>query len=96
MWLSALLHAHGARIVRVKGLLRTTAGRNALVLHGVQHMMHPPRHLSEAEDDGSPGFLVFITQGIDKARIIASLDAFLRAAQRLAPPASTGTRLECA
>lgn len=83
LWLSALLHAHGSRIVRVKGLLRTTASAAPLVIHGVQHVVHPPRHLRSEDDDGQPGFLVFITNGIERQAIEASLERFLG---RLAPP----------
>ena len=76
LWLSALLHAHGDRILRVKGVVRTAASRQPLVIHGVQHVMHPPSHL--AEDDGTPSFLVFITRGLGRNAVAGSLDAFLR------------------
>ncbi|KAB1071658.1 CobW family GTP-binding protein [Methylobacterium planeticum] len=77
LWLSALLHAHGSRIVRVKGLLRTTTSPAPLVIHGVQHVVHPPRHLRPEDDDGQPGYLVFITNGIGRREIEESLDRFL-------------------
>jgi G3E family GTPase len=76
LWLSALLHRHGERILRVKGLIRTSAGANALVIHGVQHSMHPPVHLV-GEDDGRPSFLVFITRNLDRAEVEQSLLRFL-------------------
>ena len=82
VWLSALLYAHGDRILRVKGLLATSSSREPLVIHGVQHVMHPPTHLARAEAD-QPGFLVFITKGIGKAEIAGSLEQFLALA--LAP-----------
>ena len=87
VWLSALLHVHGTRILRVKGLVRTTAGQEALVIHGVQHTMHPPSHLRLADTDDTPSFLVFITNGLAKARVECSLAAFLALA---ADPAATG------
>lgn len=77
LWLSALLYRHGDRILRVKGMIRTSAGANPIVIHGVQHSMHPPVHLI-GEDDGQPSFLVFITRGLDRAQIEQSLDRFLR------------------
>lgn len=76
LWLSALLHRHGDRILRVKGLIRTSAGANPVVIHGVQHSMHPPVHLI-GDDDGQPSFLVFITRNLDRARIEQSLHRFL-------------------
>jgi G3E family GTPase len=77
LWLSALLHRHGDRILRVKGLIRTSAGANPVVIHGVQHSMHPPVHLIGG-DDGQPSFLVFITRGLDRAQIEQSLRRFLQ------------------
>ncbi|MEP9350068.1 GTP-binding protein [Xanthobacter sp. KR7-225] len=71
LWLSALLHAHGDRILRVKGLLRTTSSDQPLAIHGVQHVMHPPTHISGG--DGGPSFLVFIAAGIRKPDIERSL-----------------------
>jgi G3E family GTPase len=76
LWLSALLHRHGDRILRVKGLVRTSAGANPIVIHGVQHAMHPPVHLT-GEDDGQKSFLVFITRGLERDRIEGSLERFL-------------------
>lgn len=76
LWLSALLHRHGDRILRVKGLVRTSAGANPIVIHGVQHSMQPPVHLIGA-DDGQKSFLVFITRGLDRAAIENSLTRFL-------------------
>lgn len=71
VWLSALLHAHGDRILRVKGLLRTTSSREPLAIHGVQHVMHPPTHVTDP--DPGPSVLVFITAGLGRAEIERSL-----------------------
>lgn len=77
LWLSALLHRHGDRILRVKGLVRTSASANPIVIHGVQHSMHPPVHLIGA-DDGQKAFLVFITRELERAAIENSLTPFLK------------------
>lgn len=87
LWLSALLHAHGDRILRVKGLLRTTSSDRPLAIHGVQHVMHPPTHLPER--DAGPSFLVFIARGIRKAEIELSLARLL---ERCAPFAAREAR----
>lgn len=76
LWLSALLHRHGDRILRVKGLVRTSAGADPIVIHGVQHSMHPPVHLS-GTDDGQRSFLVFITRGLQRTAIELSMARFL-------------------
>jgi G3E family GTPase len=76
LWLSALLHRHGDRILRVKGLVRTSAGANPIVIHGVQHSMHPPVHLV-GEDNLQEPFLVFITRNMNRALIESSLMRFM-------------------
>lgn len=79
LWLSAVLHAHGDKILRVKGIVRTTTSKDALVIHGVQHVMHPPRHMPLVGATETPSYLVFITQGISKEAIQASIRHHLKA-----------------
>jgi G3E family GTPase len=94
LWLSALLHRHGDRILRVKGLVRTSAGANPIVIHGVQHSMHPPVHLV-GEDTGQESFLVFITRNMDRAAIESSLTRFMALTERQQPiPGDANTSRE--
>jgi G3E family GTPase len=79
IWLTLLLHRHGVRILRVKGLLRVSDATGPIVLHGVQHVIHPPVHLEEWPDDDHASRLVFVVQGIDPALLRRSLMAYLRA-----------------
>jgi hypothetical protein len=46
--------------------------------------MHPPVHLT-GEDDGQKSFLVFITRGLERARIEDSLQRFLTLTDTEAP-----------
>jgi G3E family GTPase len=48
VWLSALLHARGDDVMRVKGVVRTPAGR--LLLQSVRKTVQSPEILPEAED----------------------------------------------
>lgn len=79
LWLSALLYAHGERVLRVKGLL-DAGGPGPVSVNGVQHVIHPPRHLESWPDGGAAGErrsrLVFITRGLDPAELESSLRAF--------------------
>lgn len=52
-----------------------------LAIHGVQHVMHPPTHITDPTP--GPSFLVFITSGIERPTIEASLRrmAFTSAAE---------------
>lgn len=71
VWLSALLHVHGDRIVRVKGVVRTPTGR--LLLQGVRRAVQSPEILPEpgAATDNT---LVLIGREIDPDRVKRSLD----------------------
>lgn len=75
IWLSALLHAHGASLWRIKGILDVGEAYPVLV-NGVQHMIYPPQHLADWPEDlrqsGKRSQLVIIADGIDPERIEAS------------------------
>lgn len=77
LWLSALLYAHGEKIYRVKGLLDTGEGGPVLI-NGVQHIIHPPRHLENWGGEERRSELVFIMKDIDPEVILDSLQAFQR------------------
>lgn len=86
LWLSALLHRHGDRILRVKGMVTVRSTGKPLVIQGVQHVMYPPIHLDEGEAPDQERGLVFITAGIEQAEIERSLRRFLAAVDSAALP----------
>jgi G3E family GTPase len=75
VWLTMLLHSHGLDVLRVKGLLDVGAA-GPVVLDGVQHVVHRPRHLDAWPDDDHRSRIVFITRDIERAAVLASLEAF--------------------
>ncbi len=79
IWLTMLLHTHGARVLRMKGLLNVGAERGPLLLEGVQHVMHAPRHLDAWPDDDRRSRLVFIVRGLERDTLSSSLLAFQEA-----------------
>jgi G3E family GTPase len=83
IWLTMLLHAHGARVLRVKGILNVAGLATPVVIHGVQHLIHPPAHLEVWPDSDRRSRIVFIVRGLDQSVIERSLAAF----HRLADPA---------
>ncbi len=84
IWLAMLLQSHGDDVLRVKGLLDTGA-EGPLVLHGVQHVIHPPTHLEAWPDDDRASRLVLIARGLRRDEVIRSINAF---------QASAGVRTE--
>lgn len=76
VWLTMLLARHGADVLRVKGLLDTN-GPGPVVLNGVQHAVHPPEHLEAWPDGDRRSRLTFVTAGLGREPIEASLRAFV-------------------
>jgi len=77
IWLSMLLHSHGADIWRVKGILNVEGSALPVVIHGVQQLIHAPLHLSAWPDDADRrSQLVLIGKLPPRAAIEASMQAF--------------------
>lgn len=77
VWLSMLLHAHGDKIKRVKGLLNLRGSEGPVVLQGVSHVIHPPEHLEAWGDMAPQTDLVFIMRGIRPEQVRDSFEAFV-------------------
>ena len=69
VWLSMLLHAHGGRVLRVKGILNVGDGEPPVAVHGVQHLVHMPGW----PDGDRRSRLVFITDRMEPGAVEASL-----------------------
>ena len=80
IWLTMLLHRHGEHVLRVKGILNVEGQSTPVIIHGVQHVVHPPAHLDAWPDDDHRSRIVFIMRGLDTALIKRSLAAFSKAA----------------
>lgn len=76
VWLSMLMHSRGADILRIKGILNVRGSELPLVIHGVQHVIHAPLHLSRWPDVERRSQLVLIGRLPPQAQIEASVQAF--------------------
>ncbi len=81
IWLTMLLHVHGQKVLRVKGILNVAGLPTPVVIHGVQHVIHPPAHLDRWPDDERRSRIVFIVRGLEQDLIERSLAAFHRQAR---------------
>ena len=77
IWLTMLLNRHGENVLRVKGILHVTGMATPIVINGVQHLVHPPVHMSRWPDADRRSRIVFITRGMDPVLIQRSLTAFM-------------------
>jgi G3E family GTPase len=75
LWLSALLHARGDDLVRVKGVIRTPAGR--LLLQTVRKVVQSPEILPDTGDPAQDNRIVFIGRGYEPDHLGRSLYHFL-------------------
>jgi G3E family GTPase len=76
VWLTMLLHRHGEKVLRVKGILNVAGSETPVAVHGVQHLVHPPIHMAAWPDADRRSRLVFIVEGLERLKIEHSLAAF--------------------
>ncbi|TGD97016.1 CobW family GTP-binding protein [Methylobacterium nonmethylotrophicum] len=84
LWLGMLLNRHGARILRLKGLVAIEGIATPVVIQGVQHLVHPPRHLAAWPEGEARTRLVLIGRDLDGALLRRSYAAFTGAAASVA------------
>lgn len=78
IWLSLLVHAHGRRILRIKGLLDLGGAGLPVAINCVQELVYLPEHLDDRPGMDSRSLLAFIVRDLEPARILQSLRTFLR------------------
>ena len=76
VWLSALIHARGDDIVRIKGIVRTPRGR--ILLQSVCKVVQSPEILADepAAAENRDGLLVLIGRRFTAGELVRSLNAF--------------------
>jgi G3E family GTPase len=76
VWLSMLLNRHGDKVLRVKGILNLAGEAAPVAIHGVQHLVHDPVHMTGWPDRDRRSRIVFVVDGIDPDLVRRSLAAF--------------------
>jgi G3E family GTPase len=81
MFLDLVRTMHGPHLLRLKGIVRLAEQEDApVVVHAVQHIMHPPVRLDGWPDADRSTRLVFIVRDIEPSVIAELFNAFLGAA----------------
>jgi G3E family GTPase len=77
MFLDMVRSLHGPQLLRLKGIIRLAeTPEKPVVIHGVQHVLHPVANLPAWPDEDRRTRLVFIMQDTDPQAIRALFDAF--------------------
>jgi G3E family GTPase len=77
MFLDLLRSFHGANMLRMKGIVKVADDPSRpVILHGVQHVFHPPVRLPQWPDGDQRTKLVFIVKDIEKRLIEELFSAF--------------------
>ncbi len=74
--LDALVSYRGPDMLRLKAILNVEGSDKPVVIHGVQHVFHPPAMLDEWPDADRRSKLVFITRNIEESTIRKLFNAF--------------------
>lgn len=76
IWMSMLLHCHGDKILRSKGILNIEDSRGPVIFQCAQHMVHPPEHWDAWPTPDHRTRLIFIVRGLESAQLRRSLSVF--------------------
>jgi G3E family GTPase len=83
MFVDLVRSLHGPKLLRLKGIVKIAEEPNLpLVIHGVQHVMHPPVRLERWPDADERTRIVVITRDLAPEAVTRLFDAFL---ERRAP-----------
>lgn len=78
LWLSRLVYLHGSSLLRIKGIVAVPHAPGPVVVHGVQHRLHPPVILDTWPDDDHRTRIVFITHDLDRSAVEAVLEDVMK------------------
>ncbi len=80
--LDALVTYRGPDLLRVKGILNVSDSTKPVVIHGVQHVFHPPSVLEAWPDEDRRSKIVFITRDLPESTIRKVFTSFIESADK--------------
>jgi len=85
LFIEVLLATYGANLLRIKGIVKLAENPDKpVVIHGVQHVFHPPAQLEHWPDDDHRTRIVFITKDVNEAELSSLLNSFIGSPDRKA------------
>ncbi|SFT83068.1 CobW family GTP-binding protein [Paraburkholderia aspalathi] len=75
-WLDVLLSLMGPSMLRIKGILNVEGEDRPIVIHGVQHVFHPPVPLDAWPGDDRRSRIVFITRAVERETVESTFRLF--------------------
>ncbi|MEM8660229.1 MAG: GTP-binding protein [Pseudomonadota bacterium] len=87
-WLGLVMGLVGSNILRIKAILNIEGSEQPIVVHGVQHTLHPPVALPEWPSEDHRSRFVFITQDVGRDVIEKTFRPFQQRLQRATEAAS--------
>jgi G3E family GTPase len=74
-WIDSIISLRGNDLLRIKGIVNVHGSDVPIVVHGVQHIFHPPAKLNDWPDSDHTSRIVFITRNLELNDLEAALDA---------------------
>jgi G3E family GTPase len=84
IWMSMMLHCHGEKILRLKGILNIEDSDGPVIFQCAQHLVHPPEHWDAWPTTDHRSKMMFVVRGIEPAELRRSLGAFDSLAKNVA------------
>lgn len=89
-WLDTIMMLKGPDLLRIKGIVNVAEMDKPVVIHGVQHVFHPPAVLDAWPSEDRRTRIVFITRDVERATIEDTLHWFSEKKIQMSPPPTRG------
>jgi len=89
-FMETLISLRGEDLLRVKGILNVTGAQRPVIVHGVQHLFHPPVQIEAWPNEDHRSKVVFITRDIPRDLIERTFAAYMDAAVEEAAARAAG------
>jgi len=69
LWLDSLAANHGAKLLRVKGMIDVEGTEEPVIIHAVQHLFHPPMKIQAWPEGSRQSRIIFITNDLPRSDV---------------------------